>query len=102
LHVGVRNPGEVVLLWEVLPHEAVSVLVQASFPAGIRMRKVDRRAQRRSDLFVLAKLLAVVDGDGMYPSEILMSFTSVAALVWSLCKRVSFDFRSTRLRMPPW
>jgi len=50
-------------LRDVLPNEAVGVLVRASFPRRVRSRKVDRYARRSFDLVVSVELRTVVDGD---------------------------------------
>ena len=58
-----------ILLGKVLAHETVGVFVQASFPAGIRMREVNARLEPGGDQLVLTKLFTIVDRDGVHLSS---------------------------------
>src|SRR5688500_18011192 len=60
-----REPLHRGALRDVLPNEAVGVLVRASFPRRVRRREVDRYARSSFDLLVAVELRTVVDGDGL-------------------------------------
>ena len=55
---------------EVLPNESVGVLVQTTFPGGIRMREVDASLKVTGHAFVVGEFPAIVIGDGMHPVDV--------------------------------
>ena len=62
-------PGEVGALREVLPQQAVGVLVRAALPGALRVTGVDGQAGVDTQLGVLGHLRALVPGQG--PAELL-------------------------------
>ena len=58
---------------DVLPNEAVRVLVRASFPRRVRRGEVDRYAGSSLDVFVAVELRTVVDGDGLEQTRMCLN-----------------------------
>ena len=64
------NGRQVPVFREVLPYESIGILIQATFPRGIRMREIDARLKFAGHALVVGKFPAIVIGDGMHPVDV--------------------------------
>ena len=55
---------------EVLPYESIGILIQSTFPRGIRMREIDASLKATGHTLMVGKFTAIVVGDGMHPVDI--------------------------------
>ena len=91
---GVGDAGKAGALGEVLPHEAVGVLVEPAFPGVIGPGEEKGGSQPARDLLMAGELLAIVGGDGVHPRLVGRSLVMIARLVRcavaasSLCNNV--------------
>jgi hypothetical protein len=73
-------PAEVSALREVLPEQAVGVLVRSALPGTVGVCEVDRHACIDADLGVLGHLRTLVPGEGLAETGDKFTFQSPAAL----------------------
>ena len=83
----VGNGRQVPMFREVLANETIGVLVQATFPGGIRMREVDLGLKVMRHAFMVAELASIVIGDRMHPvlcgvSASVTALRTASAVFW--------------------
>ena len=106
----VGNGRQVPVFREVLANETIGVLVQATFPGGIRMREVDLGLKVMRHAFMVAELAPIVIGDRMHPvlvrGERLCDGVTDrlgGLMEETACMTVYNDLRSTKVtRAPRW
>ena len=64
-NLGIADDFEVGSLGEILAKKAIGVFVEAAFPGTIGMGKIDIGFQGFGDFFMLGKLRAIINGQGM-------------------------------------
>jgi hypothetical protein len=103
----VAHSIELSALWDILPNQAIGILIGSTLPTGIRPGKVRSTAQSRINRLMHRKLTPVVTGDVLtmclkgINSSIMAALTTSAVLLGSSLSSVKPDLRSTKVTITP-